>query len=241
MITYGTCMCFLTIFSNHPVATIIVVSASRNFFISCVGTTFPVTSFVSFPTIFSTCRILSLVIYHIVTKLGALVSYCIGFIASIALSGLSAVLCASSVIVRNVICEAMSVCLNCFLSNKNFLTNVTVLTLCKTCFCTSSCNSLINNLGMTGFINVCINVGFATSTCMSGVTFLGTCGLSYNFGIAVYVLKCGDGVGFFSIASITFAVLSSLSILCSGSIYDPLAPLMTKSRNCLLSNLIITS
>ena len=253
---------------NHPIATIIVVSASRNFFISCVGTTFPVTSFVSFPTLFSTCGILSLVIYHIVTKLGAcisyricfiasialsglgavlcassvivrniiceamtklstFISYCICFIAIIALSSLGAVLCASSVIVRNVICEAMSVCLNCFLSNKNFLTNVTVLTFSQTCFCTSRSNCLVNNLGMTCCSNVFINVGVTASTCMSGVTLLGTSRSSYNCGVAMYVFKCGNSACFFSIASFTFAVLGSLCLLGSGSICDPFAPLMS--------------
>ena len=235
---YRTSVSSLAVFGSHPIV-IECVTLSLYFLVSCIIASGA--SYVCIPADFCTSSVLCLVSDLIVTKLCAFNSYRICFIAIIALSGLGAVLCASSVIVRNVICEAVSSFFNCFLSNKNFLTNVTVLTFGKTCFCTSRSNSLVNNLGMTGFINVCINVGVAAFTCMSGVTLLGTSRISYNFGIAVYVFKCGDGAGFSSIASITFTVLSSFSILCSGSIYDPLAPLMTKSRNCLLSNLIIAS
>ena len=113
----------------------------------------------------------------------------------------------------------------------------------KTCLGTCRINCLVNNYGVTESINVSVNVGVVTSTSMSGVTLLGTSRSSNYCIIAVLVTKSGDNAIFCSIAIIALAVLSTIFILASGSIFNPFAPYVILERkwNCFSGELISTS
>ena len=93
------------------------------------------------------------------TKLRALVNYCVSFIATIALSGLCTVFCASRIVVRNVICEGVTRSSDFFLLNKNLVASRAVFTCGKACFCTSRSLCFIKNFSVSKLFNIlCVGV-----------------------------------------------------------------------------------
>ena len=105
-------------------------------------------------------------------SLGCIRNYnCIGCVTIVTFCSFCAVFCASCVIVRNIICEAVSVCRIC---SCYCLCFVTILVVTNSCFCAVFCTSCIivivvicELVSWCGII-MCCNFGFTTN-----ITFYG--------------------------------------------------------------------
>ena len=145
-------------------------------------------------------------------------------------------LCCTSRIGYNlVIVVTESVHGNCCSGNLNF-TNCTInCTLIRACYCTSRINIVFNyslTVGVTESVNVCINIGVAASTSVSGVTLLCTSRIGYGRCVAMNVLDRRNNSFLNLAASTTNAVLCTICLFGSGSVFNPFAPCVTESINC---------
>ena len=143
--------------------------------------------------------------------------------------------CASRISYNLVIIVTESIHGNCC-SGKLYFTNCTVnYVFVRTCCCTSRINIVFNcslTCGVTKSVNVCINVGDAASTSVSGVTLLCTSRIGYGRCVAMNVLDRRNNAFLNLAASTANAVLCAVCLFGSGSVFNPFAPSVTESINC---------
>ena len=114
------------------------------------------------------------------------------------------------------------------------VTNCTInYVIVRAFFCTIRINFVFNyslTSGVTERINVCINVGVAASTSVSGITLLGTSRIGNICFISMFVLDRRNNCFFSLVASAANAVLETVGFFGSFCIYDPFTPSVTESR-----------